>query len=519
MPDQTPANRSLSEISHLFLSSVREKQTNGAPRPKRIPPGQARLPQDGDPLPLRPNATPVTPSAASRETAAFSQKIAGLNKLAAPATARRTPALSAVLAAHLGANQVDRVKEYARHLAATIDGRVGLIEVDGAELRILSFEVAEGPADDTANENETPEIGTLQDAAETLEELNYDVDRWLLLVTNPRTPEARALLHEVDRWVLLSTCDHDGVVASYRLLKGLAEPTGPRLSLALLDGADSEETGRVYRKLAGVCQQFLNWELHEEPAVGNNNRTLEHLVLCCRPTRDKGQIAAAPQWGIVGNFLKSVKSAVVTPASAPSLHKQEELDPMENTYEDLSQTQDAASEMPAAAIPFPRPQGPRLASPAAPRATGPALVRDTAMEVIDLPADAGPESILTAILQQNQGELVECPVRAPMCDGARLAITRDRRLVLLAVTRAGLSDLRAIGQAYRWISENRSLIAMAVPQFAIDLRSLPGLRLLVDHADMAADVLQPILHAEHVTVQAYRKVRWGSRTGLFLEAA
>src|SRR5205814_7648388 len=39
--NQDPSNpkRSLSEISHLFLSSVRDRQTGGAPRPQRKPPG------------------------------------------------------------------------------------------------------------------------------------------------------------------------------------------------------------------------------------------------------------------------------------------------------------------------------------------------------------------------------------------------------------------------------------------------------------------------------------------------
>src|SRR5687767_12475326 len=35
--------RSLSDISHLFLSSVRERQTGSAPRPQRTPP-----PKSGD---------------------------------------------------------------------------------------------------------------------------------------------------------------------------------------------------------------------------------------------------------------------------------------------------------------------------------------------------------------------------------------------------------------------------------------------------------------------------------------
>jgi hypothetical protein len=60
---------------------------------------------------------------------------------------------------------------------------------------------------------------------------------------------------------------------------------------------------------------------------------------------------------------------------------------------------------------------------------------------------------------------------------------------------------------------------MALPQFAIDSAQTPGLRLLVDRADLTADVLQPMLQSQHITVQAYRKLRWGEKRGVFLEAA
>jgi len=45
MPDPQPnhdkamSDKTLSEISHLFLSSVRDVQTGGAARPVRLPPG------------------------------------------------------------------------------------------------------------------------------------------------------------------------------------------------------------------------------------------------------------------------------------------------------------------------------------------------------------------------------------------------------------------------------------------------------------------------------------------------
>ena len=141
-------------------------------------------------------------------------------------------------------------------------------------------------------------------------------------------------------------------------------------------------------------------------------------------------------------------------------------------------------------------------------------------EVVDLPSfDAGPAAILSAVIRHQPGQLIECPVRPPMCDDATLAVDREHGLVLLAVAKAGLADFRAIAQAYQWLSQNRALIGMAVPQFSVDIHCLPQLRLLVDHRDMTADLLQPMLEAGHVTVQAYRKLRWGEKTGLLLEAA
>lgn len=172
----------------------------------------------------------------------------------------------------------------------------------------------------------------------------------------------------------------------------------------------------------------------------------------------------------------------------------------------------AAAPIVPASTPSPTP------GPATTFTTMPTLTPDAA-EVLDLPgADPSPDAILETVIRRDGG-LVECPVRAPMCAGARLAVGRDRSVTLLAVAQAGLADLRPIGQAYRWLQENMTLIGMAVPQFALDPAQPPRLRLLVDQADITAGVLQPMLEGAHVTVHAYRKLRWGGKSGLLLDAA
>jgi hypothetical protein len=60
---------------------------------------------------------------------------------------------------------------------------------------------------------------------------------------------------------------------------------------------------------------------------------------------------------------------------------------------------------------------------------------------------------------------------------------------------------------------------MAVPQLAIDAQQAPRLRLLVDECDAGAEVLRPMLTGNDVTVQSYRRVKWGGKAGLLLAAA
>ena len=48
--DETPKQpQSISEISHLFLSNLRDKQTGSANRPVRTPPGQRAQPEQPKP--------------------------------------------------------------------------------------------------------------------------------------------------------------------------------------------------------------------------------------------------------------------------------------------------------------------------------------------------------------------------------------------------------------------------------------------------------------------------------------
>lgn len=521
MSDEAPKKQPLSEISHLFLSNVRDMSNPGKAKPKRTPPKSPKQRTDGAERESE-GSDDLSPEEAAQVLAGFDPAEEAAVTHRPP---RPQPPVTAVIGPHLNGKQLDRVREYARHLAA--DGtRIGLIELDGSEFRLMCFEAVQNGQPPAQSTDDTPTCCDPRQMAEAIEEMNCDVDRWLLLLPSPRLPEARALLRLVDHWVLLSNCDHEGVVASYRTLKGLLDTQRPRTALALLDVASESEMLRVYRKLHDVCEQFLEIKLESESPVRRAHRVADHVIVLHRPHRDKSQVANAPQWPIVADFLARVQVAVEHQRQADA-HQQQvrdqiALDEEQATAKLLPSAEPAneeanVTEAPAAIPAQAAPVTPMVIAPQPAAAVGAA---DEAQDVLDLPsAQATPEMILSAVLQGKTGTYVECPLRPPMCAEARLAVGRDRSLLLFAVAREGLGDLRSIGKAYQWVMENLPLISMAMPQLAIDIHRLPSLRLLVDHADLTADTLRPMIQSDHVTVQSYRKLRWGGKTGLLLEAA
>src|SRR5258708_5934963 len=124
MSHQPTPSRNLSEIGHLFLSSVRERQTAGAALPRRQPPGaSARATLS---VPAQPRMDVQT------EVADDAPREAAVGSIPEAAAELRFPAVTAIVGGHLNGNQADRAREYARHLAAA-GQRVGLIEVDASE--------------------------------------------------------------------------------------------------------------------------------------------------------------------------------------------------------------------------------------------------------------------------------------------------------------------------------------------------------------------------------------------------
>lgn len=482
--DNQSTNRRLSEISHLFLSDVRNVQTGNAPRPVRKPPGSFR----GD------VSIDLTPEE-------FAQVFGD------PTTESNTPPIQntrfkpvrAVIGHHLGELMSDRIRDLAGTLCPQ-GHRIGIIYADANDIRVCCVEhnaEGAGSADEVAVEPML--MGRVE---QTIVELNADVDQWLVVLPDPRQNEARHVLKLVRNWVLITAVDHDGVVSSYRTIKGLCEAAQPILSIAVFGAVDNAELQKTHNKLSSVCEQFLKMKVGLLGGIEPGDDMAEHCVLHASANQHGSDERGNVQWDALSDLALQSADIEETPVPAAP----------------IAIAKPVMKEVPTMKI-EPSP-APLAISSSTPETKVPVMQLDSTLEsVIDLPnADASCLSIIKAIVQGGN-DLVESPIKAPANDDAMIAVSRDHKLIMLAVARQGLSDLRAIAHAYRWMNENRQLIAMAIPQFQIDQHAMPRLRLLVDHADVSADVLQPLMSSDHINVTAYRKLRWGAKTGLLLEAA
>ncbi|MGD0770222.1 MAG: CsbD family protein [Tepidisphaeraceae bacterium] len=499
--------RPLSEISHLFLSELRARQPAGS-RPTRIGPKPVDVSPEGFA-----SGVDMTP-----EEFAASPEPGPMAPEAEPASAPATSiphsghiSASVVLSSHLIDHPGQSVRQYARYLAAEAK-HVGLIETDGAELMLSCFELNGGGAELPVS------IEGLdgRKLSETLTELAVDVDRWLISLPHARTPEAREMLRTAPHWVLLSTADHEGVVATYRALKGLSDLGRHRISLVVLDARDDAHADAIFRKLDAVSRQFLHCGLEAGSPLRPVQNVTEHAVLSCRA---EGKASAAEGKASAAEGKASAAEGKASAAEGKaSAQAAEQSGPASAEHWQIIRQFLTSAVAPKPQHHIQESQPMKLNTTETARMS---VVDDSIPEVIELPAEANERSILDAVVRQGgaDGRWVLCPIHPPMCPDALLAVGRDQRLMLLAVAGRGLGQLMSIGQAFRWMTENTELIRMALPQLAIDASATPCVRVLVDHNDLAADVLQPLLQSGTVTVQAYRRVKWGRKAGLLVEAA
>lgn len=453
------SGQSLGEISHLFLTDLRQRQTAAFPRSPRKPPAPVSV----DPTPRQ------------------SDDIASLVD-----EPTNRPTVSLVLAHHLGDSAADYVRKYAGHL--TTAGRIGLIEVSDEGLRLSSFETSSLGQSQAEDTQVHPEPVDGKRIGQAIEEMSWDIHRWLVYLPESKSEQARKLMEQISQWTLLIAADDEGLVTGYRAIKGLAGSASRALSLAIIGAEDEAQATIIYRKLSGASTRFLQQSVAYEAAIAAQANAAQHTVLSCRADPGSGidehwkQVAKLAAGAGKNSSTSAVEIENQAPAPIP-LHPK----PMK-------------ASPPPPAIPLDRPAG-------------------DVSQVLDLPdGSETAEGILGAIAKE-QTQWIASPIKPPMSASSTVAVDREGRLALLSVAAAGLSDLRQIGQAYQWLNENRALVRMALPQMNIDAAAMPRLHLFVDQSDVSAQQLAPIFQSNNVTIQTYRRLRWGSKTGLLLEAA
>jgi hypothetical protein len=253
-----------------------------------------------------------------------------------------------------------------------------------------------------------------------------------------------------------------------------------------MDAEDDAQAGIIYRKLSGASRQFLDRPVESEGRVRQADGVAEHVVLFCRASG-----ATQDHWTAVMELVAKLPSPSV---AAPAV---EEPAPDEE-------------------IPEPIPLNPTIMQTPPPTAspTAPAYQETEMPEVLEITAADAP-AILTAIVSRRT-DWVASPVSPPMSSSSRIAVDREGRLNLLAVADGSLAELKTISRAYQWLNENRALVRMALPQMNIDAAAMPRLTLFAEQGVAAS--LSSIFQG-NVTIETYRRVRWGEKTGLLLEAA
>ncbi len=133
MSDHTEKHRSISEISHLFLTSVRDKQTGGAVRPVRLPPKSQR--PDGQPDNHAPAAEPQRSTDLTPEEYA---QVFAQDEPTREESEARIPRVTVVISQHLNGRAAERVREAFATSGIMVD--------DAAVETTVSIGVAGGPA-------------------------------------------------------------------------------------------------------------------------------------------------------------------------------------------------------------------------------------------------------------------------------------------------------------------------------------------------------------------------------------
>ncbi|MHB1157490.1 MAG: hypothetical protein ACYC26_11720 [Phycisphaerales bacterium] len=169
-----------------------------------------------------------------------------------------------LLTGHLPGPATLWLNQYAQQLSQQLSGTVPGAGIPGVVVAAIHLTDDDITIDlfGQSEPQSPPPPGGGATLPEAINSLAPHAPHWLLHITHPDHPLARAAAHQTQRWTLLTGCDEAAVVAAYRLLKQLLEgrpDDAPRPTVALVFlGCDEDDARQAAQRLARTAREHLN---------------------------------------------------------------------------------------------------------------------------------------------------------------------------------------------------------------------------------------------------------------------
>ncbi|QNN22605.1 hypothetical protein HED60_10100 [Planctomycetales bacterium ZRK34] len=415
------------------------------------------------------------------------------------------PAIAeAVLLGHLPGFASPWVSQYAADLAQRHQG-AALLRLGETSVEIELFDVNPDLDRELDRQPESNPLAAAVDEpsgvdelVETLHDLGAAAGAYVLLLDHPNDPAQRQRLLSVDHWTVLTSANDAAVVGCYQMLKSLLAGSDHHPSISLMFmGCDEPEATSAAERINRAAGEFLNAPIQ---MCGARRRMRP------APRQQVGHFAATtPEklWAAVTQTIDltpPAPQAPLPPAPAAESTPEEPIFTLDPKIEDTevaapptkpdAERSEASGSTPSYTTFGSEPDLPPLVREAAPPPPPPAPEEpDPEPEPDDSDSESqNPDDSLA----QHLPDLTTLKARSPRHPQVELAVDSAGRLHLLLKTH-GSSDtetaLATLNAARSWLTEHRELIAMTIPDRAIDLDTPPQAHLLTEHPAAAAEFL------------------------------
>ncbi len=499
----SPSQSGISEISHLFLSAVRQMHTGPGGPPKRTPPSAAPVEKASGVL-FQTTRDVTADLLAAAPSASVGPSTAWLLCGEGGVGGDWKPAAAAWLASQVVAGTAER-------------GALIVIEPRQVHVQLTAA---------AGEELLAPETLPMSGWSAALAELREDVRYWCIVDLRTAATVASAKPWTAcHQWIVWTAPGDAGVVSAYRTLKASAAGIEVPEILIARDKANAEAG---VERLREVTERFLSrrveWLDIDPLPPFHDVEPLPQLtaILTSGPVspadidsiaRQVAEMAIPPAGGAVSPIVPrmpppSVVVAPTAPAAPPVISVAIPAGPLPHhvarpvsTSESTGKVDDDVAVQPPASD---------------------SSQSENVLSVVECGPDKSGRHVVVALAGQStfngSGALRLLDVAVPGMTEARLAVGQAGRVAVVVVATDFATTLAQAGGAMQWLSRSITLLARAFPGLSIDGRQSPEL-VLLDEGGKLAGIAGMGLLAGNVRIQRFSRIKWGDRTGVVLLAA